>query len=415
MGERRVVITGVGTINPLGKSVAEFFANLEKGVSGVGPITQFDTSKFKTHFAGEVKDYNPEDFFDRKQLRQHDRFTQFALIAAEQAVLDSGIDLETTDKDMFGCIWGSGIGGLDTFFHEVKDYVEGGEIPRFSPFFIPRMISDMAAGQISIKYGITGPNYCTVSACSSANHAMIDAANFIRMGKADIMVTGGSEAPITVPGLGGFNSMKALSTRNDSPETASRPFDVDRDGFVMAEGAGALIFEELEHAKARGAKIYAEVCGSGLGADAYHFTAPHPEGMGARRAMEMAMADAGITHREIDYINVHGTSTPLGDLPELKAIGDIFGDDAYRINISATKSMTGHLLGAAGAVEALVCILALDKGIIAPTINVTTVDPVIDQKLNLTIGKPQHRDVRYAMSNAFGFGGHNSSVIFGKY
>lgn len=415
MGERRVVVTGIGTINPIGNNVEEYFANLEKGKSGAAPITLFDTTLFKTHFACEVKNYNWEDFFDRKQIRQHDRFTQFAIVATDQAIADSGLDIENIDRDMIGCIWGSGIGGLDTFYHEVKDYVEGDGTPRFSPFFIPRMISDMAAGQISIKYGLMGPNYCTVSACSSSNHAMIDAANFIRMGKADVMITGGSEAPITVPGLGGFNSMKALSTRNDDPQTASRPFDANRDGFVMGEGAGALVFEELEHAKARGAKIYAEVKGCGLGADAHHFTAPHPEGLGALKSMESALTEAGIKPSDIDYINVHGTSTQLGDLAELKAIGNLFGEDAYKVNISATKSMTGHLLGAAGAVEALVCLLAINKGIIAPTINISNLDPEVDPKLNLTRDKAQHREVRYAMSNAFGFGGHNSTVIFGKY
>ncbi|MBP3426589.1 MAG: beta-ketoacyl-ACP synthase II [Rikenellaceae bacterium] len=415
MSRRRVVVTGIGTINPLGHNISEYFANLEKGVSGAAEITLFDSSKFRTHFACEVKDFHPEEYFDVKQLRQHDRFTQFALVAADQAVKDAGVDFEKINTDMVGCIWGSGIGGLDTFYNEVKGYVEGGFIPRFSPFFIPRMISDMAAGQIAMKYGLKGPNYCTVSACASANHAMIDAAMYIQTGRADMVVTGGSEAPITIPGLGGFNSLKALSTRNDNPQAASRPFDKNRDGFVMGEGAGALVFEELEHALARGAKIYAEVVGGGIGADAYHFTAPHPEGEGAAKAMTAAIREAGIEASQIDYINVHGTSTPLGDLPELKAIGHILGEDAYKVNISSTKSMTGHLLGAAGAIEGLACIMAIQTGVIPPTINLDELDERIDPKLNLTPNVAQRREVKYAMSNTFGFGGHNSTILFGKY
>lgn len=415
MSRRRVVVTGIGTINPLGNNIGEYFANLEKGVSGAAEITLFDCSKFKTQFACEVKNFHPEDYFDVKQLRQHDRFSQFALIAADQAIKDCGIDLQTANTDMIGCIWGSGIGGLDTFYHEVKGFVEGGYTPRFSPFFIPRMIADIAAGQIAIKYGLKGPNYCTVSACASANHALIDAAMYIQSGRADMIVTGGSEAPITVPGLGGFNSLKALSTRNDNPKAASRPFDKNRDGFVIGEGAGALVLEELEHALARGAKIYAEVVGGSIGADAYHFTAPHPDGEGAAKAMRAAINEAGIDPSQLDYVNVHGTSTPLGDLPELKALIDIMGEAAYKVNISSTKSMTGHLLGAAGAIEALACIMAIQTGVIPPTINLDEVDERIDPNLNLTPNVAQRREVKYAMSNTFGFGGHNSTVILAKY
>ncbi len=415
MSRKRVVVTGIGTINPLGNNIGEYFANLEKGVSGAAEITLFDCSKFKTQFACEVKNFHPEDYFDVKQLRQHDRFSQFALIAADQAIKDCGIDLQTANTDMIGCIWGSGIGGLDTFYHEVKGFVEGGYTPRFSPFFIPRMIADIAAGQIAIKYGLKGPNYCTVSACASANHALIDAAMYIQSGRADMIVTGGSEAPITVPGLGGFNSLKALSTRNDNPKAASRPFDKNRDGFVIGEGAGALVLEELEHALARGAKIYAEVVGGSIGADAYHFTAPHPDGEGAAKAMRAAINEAGIDPSQLDYVNVHGTSTPLGDLPELKALIDIMGEAAYKVNISSTKSMTGHLLGAAGAIEALACIMAIQTSVIPPTINLDEVDERIDPNLNLTPNVAQRREVKYAMSNTFGFGGHNSTVILAKY
>lgn len=412
---RRVVVTGLGTINPLGHNINEYFENLEKGKSGAAEITLFDNTKFRTKFACEVKDYCPEDFFDARTIKQNDRFSQFALIAADQAIKDSNIDLEKVDREMFGCIWGSGIGGLDTFHNEIKGYVEGDYTPRFSPFFIPRMIADIAAGQIAIKYGLKGPNYCTVSACASSTHAMIDAAMYIKSGLADVIVTGGSEAPVTIPGVGGFNSLKALSTRNDNPEAASRPFDKDRDGFVIGEGAGALVLEELEHALARGAKIYAEVVGGGIGADAYHLTAPHPEGEGAARAMKLAIKQAGIEPSEIDYINVHGTSTPLGDLPELKAIAAVMGESTYKVNISSTKSMTGHLLGAAGAIEGLACIMAIQKGVIPPTINLDELDERIDPKLNLTPNVAQKREVRYAMSNTFGFGGHNSTIIFSKY
>ena len=414
MSGRRVVVTGIGTINPLGHNIEEFFSNLENGVSGAAPITRFNAEKFKTTFACEVKNYDPAQYFDRKEIRLYDLYTQFALIAAKQAVEDAKIDLDSIDKEMVGVIWASGIGGLETFFQEVKGFVEGGYTPRFSPFFIPKMIADIAAGHIAIKYGFMGPNYCTVSACASSNHAMIDALNYIRLGKADIIVTGGSEAAVNEPGVGGFSSMKAISTRNDDPKTASRPFDVNRDGFVIGEGAGALIFEEYEHAKARGANIYTEVVGGGLSADAHHFTAPHPEGVGAMKSMRDALKDGGIKPSDIDYINVHGTSTPLGDTAELKGIAAVFGDAIYDLNISSTKSMTGHLLGATGAVEALACIMAIDNGVIAPTINCEELDPAIDPKLNLTLNTAQKRNVNYAMSNTFGFGGHNSTVIFGK-
>ena len=414
MKQRRVVITGIGTINPLGNSIEEYFTNLEKGVSGAGPITHFDASNFKTKFACELKGYNPTDYFDRKELRKYDLFSQYALIAAEQAVKDSGLDLEKVDAERTGVIWGSGIGGLETFYLEVKGYVEGNFIPRYSPFFIPKMIADLAAGHISMKYGFRGPNYFTVSACASSNHAMIDAMNYIRWGKADMILTGGSEAAVNPPGVGGFNSMQALSTRNDDPQKASRPFDADRDGFVIGEGAGALLFEEYEHAVARGAKIYAEVAGGGMSADAYHLTAPHPEGIGAKKAMLDAIEDAGLKVEDIDYINTHGTSTPVGDIAELKGLVATFGDHIYKVNISSTKSMTGHLLGAAGAIEALACVMALNKGIIPPTINLENLDPKIDPKLNLTANVAQKRDVKCVLSNTFGFGGHNSSVVFKK-
>ncbi|HIW19357.1 MAG TPA: beta-ketoacyl-ACP synthase II [Candidatus Alistipes pullicola] len=401
-------------MNPLGNSIEEYFTNLEKGVSGAGPITHFDASNFKTKFACELKGYNPTDYFDRKELRKYDLFSQYALIAAEQAVKDSGLDLEKVDAERTGVIWGSGIGGLETFYLEVKGYVEGNFIPRYSPFFIPKMIADLAAGHISMKYGFRGPNYCTVSACASSNHAMIDAMNYIRWGKADMILTGGSEAAVNPPGVGGFNSMQALSTRNDDPQKASRPFDADRDGFVIGEGAGALLFEEYEHAVARGAKIYAEVAGGGMSADAYHLTAPHPEGIGAKKAMLDAIEDAGLKVEDIDYINTHGTSTPVGDIAELKGLVATFGDHLYKVNISSTKSMTGHLLGAAGAIEALACVMALNKGIIPPTINLENLDPKIDPKLNLTANVAQKRDVKCVLSNTFGFGGHNSSVVFKK-
>ncbi len=415
MAERRVVVTGIGTINPLGNNIEEYFRNLEKGVSGAAPITHFDAEKFKTRFACEVKNYDPNQYFDRKEVRKYDLFTQYALIAATQAVEDAAFDFHKLDKERAGVIWASGIGGLKSFFDECLGYAEGGMTPRFSPFFIPRMISDIAAGFISMKYGFMGPNYCTVSACASSNHGLIAALEAIRYGKADVMITGGSEAAVNEPSVGGFNSMQALSTRNDDPEHASRPFDKDRDGFVVGEGAGALVLEELEHAKARGAKIYCEFVGGGESADAHHFTAPHPEGIGAMKSMRDAIKDAGISPEEVDYVNVHGTSTPLGDIAELKAVKGVLGDHVYDINISSTKSMTGHLLGATGAVEALACIMAITKGIIPPTINCENRDPEIDPKLNLTLDKPQHREVKCALSNTFGFGGHNATVVFRKF
>lgn len=415
MERRRVVVTGIGTINPLGNNIEEYFTNLENGVSGAAPITRFDAEKFKTRFACEVKDYDYTKYFDRKEVRLYDLYTQFALIAVEQAVADSGLDLDKVEKENAGVIWGSGIGGLETFFQEVKGFVEGGYTPRYSPFFIPKMIADIAAGHIAMKYGFMGPNYCTVSACASSNHAMINALDAIRLGKADIVITGGSEAPVNEPSVGGFSAMKAISTRNDDPKTASRPFDVNRDGFVIGEGSAALIFEEYEHAKARGAKIYAEVMGGGVSADAYHYTAPHPEGKGAILSMRNCLKDAGVSADEVDYVNVHGTSTPVGDPAELRGIAEVFGENAYKMNISSTKSMTGHLLGATAAVEALACLLAIDRGIIPPTINCEELDPQIDPKFNLTLGTAQHREVRYAMSNTFGFGGHNSTILFGKF
>lgn len=412
MTGRRVVVTGIGTINPSGHSVEEYFRNLENGVSAAAPITRFDASKFRTHFACEVKEYDRTRYFDRKEARKYDLFAQYAMIAADEAIRDAAAD--TVDPERAGVVWGSGTGGTTTFYEESKGYIEGDRIPRFSPFFVPRMVADLAAGFISIKYGFMGPNYCTVSACASSNHAMIDAMNLIRWGKADLIVTGGSEAPINDPGVGSFCAMQALSTRNDDPAHASRPFDVDRDGFVIGEGGGALVFEELEHALARGAKIYCEVAGGGMSADAYHMTAPHPEGKGAMMSMREAVRDAGAELADVDYINAHGTSTPLGDLAEIKAIQTLFGDHAYKMNISSTKSMTGHLLGGTAAIEALACIMAITRGVIPPTINVEKLDPEIDPRLNLTIGAAQHREVKCALSNTFGFGGHNSSIIFRK-
>lgn len=413
--QRRVVVTGIGTINPLGNNVEEYFNNLANGVSGAAPITHFDASLFKTRFACEVKNYDSANYFDRKEARKYDLFTQYALIVAEQAMADSGLDMEKVDKEMAGVIWGSGIGGLESFYQEVKGFVEGGFVPRYSPFFIPKMIADIAAGWISMKYGFMGPNYCTTSACASSNHAMIDAMNYIRMGKADIIITGGSEAAVNEPGVGGFNSMQAISTRNDDPKTASRPFEVGRDGFVIGEGAGAMVLEELEHAKARGAKIYAEIVGGGMSADAYHYAAPHPQGLGSKKSMLDALKDAGLKPEDVDYVNTHGTSTPAGDMAELKGIGAAFGDHIYKMNISATKSMTGHLLGAAGSIEGLASIMAITRGIVPPTINLFELDPEIDPKLNLTANKAQKRDVKVVLSNTFGFGGHNATVVFKKY
>ncbi|HIZ15595.1 MAG TPA: beta-ketoacyl-ACP synthase II [Candidatus Tidjanibacter faecipullorum] len=414
MQKRRVVVTGIGTINPLGNNVQDYFANLKAGVSGAAPITRFDAGKFKTRFACEVKGYNWEDYFDRKEVRKYDLFSQFALVAADQAVKDSGLDLEKINKLRAGVIWASGIGGLKSMYDEISGFIKGDETPRFSPFFIPKMIADIAAGYISMKYGFMGPNFCPVSACASSNHALILAADQIRAGRADIMITGGSEASVNQPGVGGFNSMQALSTRNDDPATASRPYDVDRDGFVIGEGAGGLILEEYEHAKARGARIYAEVAGGGMSADAYHFTAPHPDGLGACQAMRDAMAEAEVNPDEIDYINTHGTSTPAGDLPELVGIQQAIGDQIYKANLSSTKSMTGHLLGAAGAIEALACIMAITEGVIPPTINNFTRDPHIDERINLTLNQAQERNVRVAVSNTFGFGGHNATVLLKK-
>ncbi len=412
---KRVVITGLGTINPLGKSVEEYFTNLNNGVSGACPISRFDTTLFKTKFACEVKDFDPANHgIDRKEARKLDRFCQFAMIAADEAVNDCGIDLEKINKDRVGVIVGSGIGGIETLTQEIMGYCEGGNVPRFNPFLIPKMIPDIAAGLISIKYGFMGPNYATVSACASSAHAMSNAFDLIRLGKSDIIVTGGAEAGITIPSVGGFNSAQALSTNNENYATASRPFDKTRDGFVMGEGAGILVFEEYEHAKARGAKIYAEVVGSAMTADAHHITAPHPDGHGALQVMRLALEEAGIKPEDVDYINVHGTSTPLGDVAELKAIKSVFGEHAYKLNISATKSMTGHLLGAAGAIESIACIDAIQNSIIPPTINFEEPDPEIDYNLNLTLNKAQKREVNVAVNNTFGFGGHNSCIVFKK-
>ncbi len=411
---KRVVVTGLGAITPLGGSVDELWNNLVNGVSGCAPITRFDATNFKTKFACEVKNYNPTDFFDRKEARKLDLFAQFALIAAEQAIQDAGITPENIDLDMAGVIWGAGIGGLQTFQEEVKNYVVGGEIPRFSPFFIPKMIADIAPGHISIKYGFRGPNFGVVSACASSTNAIADAYNLIRLGKANVFITGGSEAGVNEAGVGGFNALQALSTRNDDPTTASRPFDKNRDGFVIGEGGGAIILEEYEHAVKRGAKIYCEMIGAGMTADAYHLTAPHPEGLGAYNVMKSALKDNNTPVEAVDYVNVHGTSTPLGDVAELKAIQKVFGEHAYNLNISSTKSMTGHLLGATGAVEAIACILAIKNGVIPPTINNVELDPEIDSKLNLTLNKAQKRNVEVALSNTFGFGGHNASVVFKK-
>ena len=411
---KRVVVTGLGALTPIGNNIEEFWNGLANGVSGAAPITHFDATKFKTRFACELKNFDVTEFIDRKEARKMDRFTQYAMVAADEAIVDSKLDIEKIDKDRVGVIWGAGIGGLETFQNEVLNYAEGDGTPRFNPFFIPKMIADIAPGQISIKYGFRGPNFATVSACASSSNAIIDALNYIRLGHADVMVSGGSEATITIAGIGGFNALQALSTRNDDPSTASRPFDKDRDGFVSGEGAGALILEEYEHAKARGAKIYAELAGGGLSADAYHITAPHPEGLGAINVMRNCLRDAGLKPEDVDAINMHGTSTPLGDIAETKAILEVFGQHAYTININSTKSMTGHLLGAAGAVEAIASILAIKYGIVPPTINHFTDDDQIDSKLNFTFNKAQKRNVKVAMSNTFGFGGHNACVLFKK-
>lgn len=411
---RRVVVTGLGALTPIGNTKDEYWDALISGKSGAAPITYFDTEKFKTKFACEVKNFNATDFLDRKEARKMDRFTQYAMVASDEAIIDAKLDLETVNKLRVGVIWGAGIGGLETFQNEVLNYAEGDGTPRFNPFFIPKMIADIAPGNISIKHGFMGPNYTTVSACASSANAMIDALNYIRLGHCDVIVTGGSEAAVTIAGMGGFNAMHALSTRNDSPETASRPFDATRDGFVLGEGAGAIILEDYEHAKARGAKIYAEVIGGGLSSDAHHMTAPHPEGIGVIAVMKNCLENAGIQPEEVDHINTHGTSTPLGDVAELKAISEVFGDHAKHININSTKSMTGHLLGAAGAIESIASILAIEHGVVPPTINHEVVDENIDSKLNLTLNNAQKRDVKVAMSNTFGFGGHNACVLFKK-
>jgi 3-oxoacyl-[acyl-carrier-protein] synthase II len=411
---RRVVVTGLGALTPLGNNLLEFWEGLKNGKSGAVMITRFNTEKFKTKFACEIKNYDYSKYFDRKEANKLDLYSQYALIASDEAITDSGISLDKVDKERVGVIWASGIGGLDTFYHSIKSYVEGDGTPRFSPFFIPKMISDIAAGVISIKYGFTGPNFSTVSACASSTNSIIDAVNYIRWGKADIFVTGGSEAAVNEPGIGGFNALQALSTNNAEFQTASRPFDKTRDGFVLGEGAGALIVEAYDHAVARGARIYAELVGTGMTADAYHVTAPHPEGIGARNVMKLAVNDACIMPEDVDYINVHGTSTPLGDISETKAILDVFGSHAYKLNISSTKSMTGHLLGATGAIEAIATIMAVVNDTVPPTINFKTPDPDIDPGLNLTLNKAQNRNIRYAISNTFGFGGHNASIVIKK-
>lgn len=412
---KRVVVTGLGALTPIGNTVPEYWDGLLKGVSGAAPITRFDASKFKTQFACELKNFNPEDFMDRKEIRKADPFVHYAMASTDEAVRDAGLEFEKLDTNRIGVIWGSGIGGLKTFLDEVMTYAAGDGTPRFNPFFIPKMILDIAPGHISMKYGLRGPNFSTVSACASSTNALIDAMNYIRTGYADIIISGGSEAIINEAGIGGFNAMHALSTRNDDPKTASRPFDKDRDGFVAGEGSGTIILESLEHALARGAKIYAEVVGGGMSADANHITAPHPEGLGAKLVMGNALRDSGLTVADIDYINVHGTSTPLGDISESKAILDLYGENAYKLNISSTKSMTGHLLGAAGAVESIASILAVKNDVVPPTINHFTDDPDLDPKLNFTFNAPQYKTIRAAMSNTFGFGGHNASVIFKKY
>lgn len=411
---KRVVVTGMGALTPLGNNLQDYWNGLANGVSGADMITQFDTTKFKTKFACEVKNFNPENFMDRKEARKMDRFAQFASVTTDEAIADSGLDLDKIDKARVGVIWGSGIGGLTSFFNESADYARGDGTPRFSPFFITKMISDIAGGLVSIKYGFGGPNYTTVSACASSNNALIDAFNMIRLGKSKIIITGGSEACVNEPAVGGFCTMKALSERNDSPKTASRPFDKERDGFVLGEGSAALVLEEYEHAVARGARIYCEVAGTGLSADAYHMTAPHPEGLGVINVLNWALEEANMQPKDIDYINVHGTSTPLGDIAELKAIKAVFGEEAYKLNISSTKSMTGHLLGGAGAIEAVASIMAMKHNLVPPTINHFTDDEEIDPKLNLTFNTAQARDIKVAVSNTFGFGGHNATVIFKK-
>ena len=412
---KRVVVTGLGALTPIGNTTSEFWQNLIAGQSGAAPITHFDASLFKTQFACEVKGFNVTDFIDRKEARKMDLFTQYAIVSSDEALADSEILKSEPNHDRIGVIWGSGIGGLNTFQEEAKSYFASDGPPRLNPFFIPKMIADMAAGQISIKNNLRGPNYVTVSACASATNAIIDSFNIIRLGKADAIVTGGSEACVNEMGMGGFNALRALSTRNETPETASRPFDAERDGFVLGEGSGALILEEYEHAIKRGAKIYAEVIGGGMSGDAYHMTAPHPDGLGAKNTMLAAIEDAEINPENIDYVNVHGTSTPLGDVAEVKAIEEVFGEHAYNLNISSTKSMTGHLLGAAGAIEAIACVLSVKENIVPPTINNTIPDPALDEKLNFTFNKSEKRTVNIALSNTFGFGGHNTSIIVKKH
>jgi 3-oxoacyl-[acyl-carrier-protein] synthase II len=412
---KRVVVTGLGALTPIGNNLSDYWDALKNGKSGAAPITQFDATLFKTQFACELKNFDIHEHMDRKEARKLDQFSQYAMVSAAEAMADAALLDANPNLDRIGVIWGSGIGGLKTFQDESQNFFAGDGTPRFNPFFIPKMIADIAAGHISIQYGLRGPNYVTVSACASSTNAIIDAFNYIRLGKADAIVTGGSEACVNEMGMGGFNALKALSTRNDSPETASRPFDLDREGFVLGEGSGALILEEYEHAKNRGAKIYAEVVGGGMSGDAYHMTAPHPEGIGARNTMLAALDDAGLSPEDIDYVNVHGTSTPLGDVAEVKAIHDVFGEHAYKLNISSTKSMTGHLLGAAGAIEAIACVKAVQEDTVPPTINHFTDDPALDNKLNFTFNKMQERTVKYAMSNTFGFGGHNTTVIVKKY
>ena len=415
MALNRVVVTGIGALTPLGNNVSEYWQGLESGISGCDFIQQFDVSKFKTRFACEVKNFDPTNYIDKKEARKMDRYCQFAIVASDEAVKDAGITKDNVNTDRVGIIFGSGIGGILTFQEEVINFANGDGTPRFNPFFIPKMILDIASGHISMRHGFRGPNYAVVSACASSTNAIIDAFDNIRLNKADIIITGGSEAVICAAGLGGFNAMKALSERNDDPKTASRPFDKDRDGFVMGEGSGALVLESLDHALARGAKIYCEIAGGGATADAHHITAPHPEGLGANNVMNAALNDAGMKPEDIDYINVHGTSTPLGDIAETKAILNVFGDHAYNLNISSTKSMTGHCLGAAGALEALACIMAVTKDVVPPTINHFTDDPELDSKLNFTFSKAQHKTVNAALSNTFGFGGHNASIIVKKY
>ena len=414
MKPRRVVITGLGALTPIGNTLPDYWEGLLSGVSGAAPITHFDASKFKTKFACELKGFDPLNFMDRKEVRKFDRFAQYALVAADEAIQDAGLDFDNEDKDRIGVIWGAGIGGLETFQNEVLNFASGDGSPRFNPFFIPKMISDIAPGLISMKHGLRGPNFATVSACASSSNAMIDSLNYIRMGFADIIVSGGSEAAVTIAGIGGFNAMHALSTRNDDPKTASRPFDKDRDGFVLGEGAGALILEEYGHAISRGAKIYAELAGGGLSADAHHMTAPHPEGAGAKKVMVNCLKDADVNPEDVDTINMHGTSTPLGDIAETNAVKAVFKDHVYDININSTKSMTGHLLGAAGAIEAIASIMAIKNDIVPPTINHQTADDQLDPKINLALGQAQKRTIKVALSNTFGFGGHNACVIFKK-